>query len=76
MRNTNNFRDAILLAENLADYADSVAASAVQISGALYGVSDIPQEWLNKLAQRQRIDYMAYKLFQIGIKNGDPRIQY
>ncbi len=72
--NTNNFRDAILLAANLADDADSVAATAGQIAGALYGVSGIPQEWLSKLAQRQRIDDMAYKLFQIGIKNGDARI--
>ncbi len=43
--NTDNFRDAILLAANLADDADSVAATAGQIAGALYGYSGIPQEW-------------------------------
>ena len=31
--NTDNFRDAILLAANLADDADSVAATAGQIAG-------------------------------------------
>ncbi len=40
--NTDNFRDAILLAANLADDADSVAATAGQIAGALYGYSAIP----------------------------------
>ncbi|WP_342754837.1 ADP-ribosylarginine hydrolase Tri1 [Pantoea sp. MBD-2R] len=72
--NTNNFRDAILLAANLADDADSVAATAGQIAGALYGASGIPQEWLSKLAQKERIENMACDLFQIGIANGDTRI--
>ena len=61
--NTNNFRDAILLAANLADDADSVAATAGQIAGALYGFSGIPQEWLDKLAQRKRLESMSEKLF-------------
>ncbi len=61
--NTDNFRDAILLAANLADDADSVAATAGQIAGALYGYSGIPQEWKNKLVQHERIAKMAGELF-------------
>lgn len=61
--NTDNFRDAILLAANLADDADSVAATAGQIAGALYGYSGIPQEWKNKLVQHERIARMAGELF-------------
>ena len=61
--NTDNFRDAILLAANLADDADGVAATAGQIAGALYGYSSIPQEWINTLAQHERIAAMAGKLF-------------
>ncbi len=61
--NTDNFRDAILLAANLADDADSVAATAGQIAGALYGYSGIPQEWKNKLVQHERIAQMAGELF-------------
>jgi len=72
--NTDNFRDAILLAANLADDADSVAATAGQIAGALYGASGIPQEWLGKLAQRGRIENMACELFQMGIDIGDAPI--
>ena len=61
--NTNNFRDAILVAANLADDADSVAATAGQIAGDVYGYSGIPQEWLDKLAQRERLESMSEKLF-------------
>lgn len=61
--NTDNFRDAILLAANLADDADSVAATAGQLAGALYGWSGIPQEWKDKLVQHDRIMSMAAELF-------------
>lgn len=62
--NTDNFRDAILLAANLGDDADSVAAIAGQIAGSLYGYSGIPQEWRDKLVQKQRIASMAEELFR------------
>jgi len=61
--NTDNFRDAILLAANLADDADSVAATAGQLAGALYGYSGIPQEWKDKLVQHERLVSMAVELF-------------
>jgi len=60
---TNNFRDAVLLAANLGDDADSVAATAGQIAGALYGYANIPQEWRDKLVQEQRIASLAETLF-------------
>ncbi|MDY0419433.1 ADP-ribosylglycohydrolase family protein [Enterobacter sp. 170198] len=60
---TDNFRDAILLAANLADDADSVAATAGQLAGALYGYSGIPQEWKDKLVQHERLVSMAGELF-------------
>jgi len=62
---TDNFRDAILLAANLADDADSVAATAGQLAGALYGLSGIPQEWVNKIVDKDRILSMAEELFQL-----------
>lgn len=61
--NTDNFRDAILLAANLGDDADSVAATAGQIAGALYGYAGIPQEWKDKLVQHERIANIAGELF-------------
>ncbi|MDX5629087.1 MULTISPECIES: ADP-ribosylarginine hydrolase Tri1 [unclassified Brenneria] len=62
--NTDNFRDAILLAANLGDDADSVAATTGQIAGALYGYSGIPSEWLAKLVQQERIASIAENLFK------------
>ena len=49
---TGNFRSAVLLAANLADDADTVAAVTGQLAGALYGLSGIPEGWLAKLAWR------------------------
>ena len=60
---TDNFHDAVLLAANLGDDADSVAAVAGQLAGALYGAKAIPDAWLAKLAWRDRIEKLANALF-------------
>ena len=52
---TGNFRNAVLLAANLADDADTVAAVAGQLAGALYGLSGIPEPWLERLVWRDRL---------------------
>lgn len=59
----------ILLAANLADEADSVAATVGQIAGALYGDSGIPQDWKNKLEQHERIATMAGELFDRALED-------
>ena len=51
---TANFRDAVLLAANLADDADTVAAVTGQLAGAIYGLSGIPQHWLDQIAWKDR----------------------
>lgn len=61
---TTNFRSAILLAANLGDDADTTAAVAGQLAGAVYGVSGIPAEWLERLAWRSKIEAMAHQLFK------------
>lgn len=68
---TDNFKDAILLAANLADDADSVAATAGQLAGALYGLSGIPKEWVDKIVQKDRILSMAEKLFHMAPEEQD-----
>jgi len=60
---TTSFRSAILLAANLGDDADTTAAVAGQLAGAIYGVSGIPAEWLERLAWRSKIEAMADQLF-------------
>ena len=63
---TDNFRDAVLTAVNLGDDADSVGTVAGQLAGALYGAASIPQEWLAKLAWREKIERLAGELFERG----------
>jgi ADP-ribosyl-[dinitrogen reductase] hydrolase len=63
---TTSFRSAILLAANLGDDADTTAAVAGQLAGAVYGVSGIPAEWLERLAWRPKIEAMADQLFEAG----------
>ncbi len=60
---TTNFRSAILLAANLGEDADTTAAIAGQLAGAIYGRSAIPQEWLDRLAWRERLEDTAAQLF-------------
>lgn len=57
-----NFRDAVLLAANLGGDAAGVAAVAGQLAGALYGATGIPQEWLQTLAWRDKLEQLAADL--------------
>jgi ADP-ribosyl-[dinitrogen reductase] hydrolase len=59
---TNDFAAAVLLAANLGDDADTVAAITGQLAGALYGASGIPEKWLAKLAWRERLTNVAAEL--------------
>ena len=59
---TRNFRDAVLLAANLADDADTTAAVTGQLAGALHGLSGIPRDWLARLAWRARLLKAAEQL--------------
>lgn len=61
-KNTDNFRDAILLATNLGEDADTVAAVTGQIAGAYYGMSGIPIMWLDKLYETGRFIELVDKL--------------
>jgi ADP-ribosyl-[dinitrogen reductase] hydrolase len=60
---TANFKDAVLLAANLGGDADTTAAITGQLAGALHGLSGIPEEWLERLAWRRRIEASAEALF-------------
>lgn len=59
---TDNFRDAILLAANLGDDADTTAAICGQIAGAFYGEQGIPAQWLEWLYRRDDIAQIAERL--------------
>jgi ADP-ribosyl-[dinitrogen reductase] hydrolase len=47
-----DFREAILLAANLRDDADTVAAVTDQLAGAIWGGAGILENWLARQMQR------------------------
>ena len=59
---TADFRSSVLLAANLADDADTVAAVTGQLAGALYGLSGIPEAWLDRIAWKGRLLEAAQQL--------------
>ena len=61
---TADFRNAVLLAANLADDADTVAAVTGQLAGAIYGLSGIPEHWLDQLALKDRLLDSADRLLE------------
>ncbi|MGH6953882.1 MAG: ADP-ribosylglycohydrolase family protein [Alphaproteobacteria bacterium] len=59
---SDGFDEALRLAVNLGDDADTVGAVTGQIAGALYGLEAIPAQWRERLAWRKRIESLANAL--------------
>lgn len=68
---TGSFEDAVMLAANLGGDADTVAAIAGQLAGALYGYQAIPRHWLGPLASQGMIFGMARRLTDQASLNRD-----
>jgi len=56
---TNTFREALLLAVNLGDDADTVGAVCGGLAGTYYGIKAIPSEWVNSLRRREYVLSLA-----------------
>jgi len=63
---TASFEQAVLMAANLGEDADTTAAITGQLAGALYGVDGIPLRWREKITWGLRIADMAGALFEAG----------
>lgn len=59
---TDSFEAAILKAANLGDDADTTAAICGQVAGAHYGMSGIPEGWLERVYMRDDIRDLADRL--------------
>jgi len=59
---TDSFADAVLLAANLGDDADTTAAVCGQVAGAFYGEAGIPSAWCAQLTMSERIVALADQL--------------
>ena len=63
-----SFEEAVLLAVNLGDDADTTGAVTGQLAGALYGESGIPATWRDRLVMGAKIRELAERLWARGSK--------
>lgn len=57
---TNSYKECIEKAVNLGDDTDTVAAIAGGLAGILYGIENIPKEWMEKLQGKEIIDWCLW----------------
>ncbi|MEH1969937.1 ADP-ribosylglycohydrolase family protein [Nostoc sp.] len=57
--NSSSYSEAVLKAVNLGGDTDTTAAVIGGLAGIYYGVENIPQQWMNQIARRQDIIYLA-----------------
>jgi len=57
--NSSSYSEAVLKAINLGGDADTTAAVTGGLAGIYYGVENIPQQWINQIARKQDIIYLA-----------------
>jgi len=69
---TDTLEGALLQAANLGDDCDTVAAITGQLAGCHYGKGAIPGDWLDKLAEKDRIEQLAISLINLSNKNDTP----
>lgn len=56
LANSRSYKEAVLRAVNLGEDTDTVAAVTGGLAGIQYGYQSIPQEWIDKLRNKQLID--------------------
>ncbi len=61
-----NFEEAILMAANIGNDADTTAAICGQIAGAYYGFSQIPEKWRSSITMSEEIQTWSEQLFHMG----------
>lgn len=60
--NTKSYKDCVLMAVNLGDDTDTVAAVAGGLAGLYYGNENIPIEWTAKIVKKDYIEELSDKL--------------
>jgi ADP-ribosyl-[dinitrogen reductase] hydrolase len=63
-----SFKEAVLMAANLGDDADTTAAVCGQVAGAYYGAGGIPTVWMERLALHAAITQLADRLCNVSKK--------
>jgi ADP-ribosyl-[dinitrogen reductase] hydrolase len=62
---SSSYQEAVLKAVNLGGDSDTAGAVTGMLAGSYYGMSGIPEDWLQQLAWRDRIAGMARQLFEL-----------
>lgn len=63
---TYSFEDAVVMAVNKGDDADTVGAVTGMLAGRKYGYKNIPRRWLDTLVKKDELVDMAEKLYKLG----------
>jgi|SRR6185437_11663974 len=71
--NTENYRDCVLSAVNLGGDTDTAGCVAGGLSGAFYGMKDIPSEWLNQLPKKGDLDCLFHEFAELCSERTPPR---
>jgi poly(ADP-ribose) glycohydrolase ARH3 len=67
LRQPKSYKDTVIYAISLGGDTDTIASMAGAISGAYLGAEAISQEWRAKLENRDHIEALAEKLWQLAI---------
>jgi ADP-ribosyl-[dinitrogen reductase] hydrolase len=59
---SDNYKDSVLKAVNLGEDTDTTAAVTGGLAGILYGIDQIPPDWLDALARKDDIIHLAERL--------------
>jgi ADP-ribosylglycohydrolase len=62
--NTNNLRDALLLAANSPGDSDSIACMTGALAGAYYGVNQMPVVWLQCVEKTGELEVLAHRVVE------------
>ena len=63
--NTNDYKSLVLKAVNLGDDTDTVAAIAGGLASIIYGLEDIPFEWLEVLKKRDYLENICLDFYKV-----------
>lgn len=59
---TDNYKDAVLKAVNLGEDTDTTGAVTGGLAGLLYGLDNIPTNWIKQIAKHEDIEELAERL--------------
>ena len=63
--NTNSYKDAVLTSINLGEDTDTIGAITGSVAGLVYGLEQIPKEWIEKIENYNYIEEVINKFLDV-----------